>query len=93
MPKLQANKNMPKRAQTVAMRLMIKYCEYLDRLAKAMALKAVGADAEAAAAFEELLVEFGKYEFEIERYYDQYMMAASIRRIFGSSTNFAGLNQ
>ena len=32
--------------------------------------------------------EFGKYEVEIERYYDQHMMGASINRIFQKSTTF-----
>jgi len=91
MPTIEKYKNMPKRAQTVSMRLMKKYLEYCDRLAKAMALKAVGADAEATNAFNELCDEFGKYEIEIERYYDQHMMGASIRRIFASTTVFSNL--
>ena len=83
---LEKYKNMPKRAQTVSVRLMLKYTEYCDRLAKCMALKAVGADLEASEAFLELCREFGKYEVEIERYYDQHMMASSIKRIFDSAT-------
>ena len=88
MPTLEKYKNMPKRAQTVSVRLMIKYLEYLERLAKCMALKSVGADVEASDAFVELCREFGKYEVEIERYYDQHMMGASINRIFQKSTTF-----
>jgi len=53
-----------------------------------MALKSVGADIEASDAFIELCREFGKYEVEIERYYDQHMMGASIGRIFKKSTTF-----
>ncbi len=83
---LEKYKNMPKRAQTVSVRLMIKYAEYCNRLAKCMALKCVGADVEAADAFAELCREFGKYEVEIERYYDQHMMASSINRIFKEAT-------
>nr|MBQ4318189.1 hypothetical protein [Clostridia bacterium] len=76
-----------------AVRLMIKYLEYCERLAKGAALKAVGADAEASNAFNELLNEFGKYEVEIERYYDQYMMGASIRAIFAAPTSFENLKK
>ena len=87
-PTLEKYKNMPKRAQTVAVRLMLRYLEYCEMLAKCMALKSVGADLEASEAFGELCRNFGKYETEIERYYDQHMMASSISRIFKSSTVF-----
>ena len=58
-----------------------------------MALKAVGADVEASKAFEDLCNDFGKYEVAIERYYDQFMMASSIRRIFLKSTAFVHFTQ
>jgi hypothetical protein len=67
---LTAHKNMPKRAQTVAVRLMLKYLEYCEMLAGCMALKSVGADVEASDAFQKLCDDFGKYEVEIERYFD-----------------------
>jgi len=91
LPILQQHKNMPKRAQTVAIRLMIKCLEYCNRLAKCMSLKAVGADFEASSAFAELCDKFGKYEIEIERYYDQHMMYSSMKRIFNSPSVFNNL--
>ena len=38
-------------------------------------MKCFGAGEEAKKAFDKFLAEFGKYEKEIETYYDQYMMA------------------
>ncbi|MBR2884725.1 MAG: DUF4838 domain-containing protein [Clostridia bacterium] len=84
LPILEKYKNMPKRPQTIAMRLMIKYLKYCNMLSGCMALKAVGADLEASEAFMAFCEEFGKYEIEIERYYDQYMMAMSINMIFNN---------
>ena len=37
-------------------------------------MKALGADAESKQAFEAFLLNFGKYEPEIERYFDQFIM-------------------
>ena len=70
---LETHKNMPKRAQTVAVRLLAKYSECLEKLAKPLILKAYGLDDEAKYAYLEFLDDFGKNELEIEAYYDQHI--------------------
>jgi len=83
-PFLEAHKNMPKRAQTVAMRMLRRYTEYLRGITEAHILKAFGADALAEERFTELLRDFGKYETEIESYYDQHMMGMAFdSRFYG----------
>jgi hypothetical protein len=62
---------MPTRPQTVAYRLLMRYLDYCEGLADVMILKCLGADAEAVVRYASFLNEFGKYEIEIERYYDQ----------------------
>lgn len=70
-PFLTAHLNMPYRAQTVAYRILRRYCQYSVMLAHCLTLKCVGANEEAVEAYTALLNDFGKYELEIERYYDQ----------------------
>ena len=82
-PFVEAHKNMPMRVQTVSYRLLEKYLEYCVGLSKFMVLKCMGADAEATEAFWSFFTEFGKYEQEIERYYDQFMCCASHRSAAG----------
>ncbi len=71
---LEAHKNMPMRAQTVAYKLLRYYMEYCTKLSKCLVLKALGADEESKEAFEQFLIDFGKHEIEIERYFDQFIM-------------------
>ena len=71
---LEAHKNMPKRVQTVAYRLLRYYMEYCLGLSKCLTLKCFGAGEQAREEFNKFLSEFGRHEAEIERYYDQYMM-------------------
>ena len=77
-PFVEAHKNMPLRSQTVAYRLLRRYMQYCEGIAPAMILKAYGAGEEAARAFNAFLDDFGKYELEIERYYDQAMSAKAL---------------
>ena len=83
-PFVEAHKNMPYRAQTVAYKLLAKYLEYCKGLSKALALKANGDEEEAQKAHNELRVSFGKHEIEIEHWYDQQMCFASLGRIFNN---------
>jgi len=69
-PFLEAHKNMPKRVQTVAMRLLIRYLEYVEGFAHFMTLRALGAGAEARKEANEFITRFGRHEVEIERYFD-----------------------
>ena len=87
-PILAAHKNMPKRAQTVAVRLLLKHLEYVNALADIFVLKALGADVEANRTYLEFLDRFGKYEFEIERYFDQFMFHHSIKRLVDKPATF-----
>jgi hypothetical protein len=79
---------MPKRAQTVAVRLMLKHLEYANALADIFVLKALGADVEANRAYREFLNSFGRYETEIERYFDQFMFDHSIKRLVDKPATF-----
>lgn len=81
-----AHSRMPNRVQTVAMRLIRRHAQYVQGLAKAMAIKCLGKDAEAKAALEAFLQDFGRYELEMERYYDHYLMTHSMKGIFNSTS-------
>ncbi|MBR6735446.1 MAG: hypothetical protein IKL92_01080 [Oscillospiraceae bacterium] len=87
-PLLIAHKNMPWRAQTVAVRLLLKHLDYCNALADIFVLKALGADVEAKKLYLEFLDNFGKYEIEIERYFDQYMFQHSIKRLVDKPATF-----
>ena len=87
-PLLIAHKNMPWRAQTVAVRLLLKHLEYCNALADIFVLKALGADVEAKKLYLDFLDRFGKYEIEIERYFDQYMFQHSIKRLVDKPATF-----
>lgn len=68
-----AHLSMPTRAQTVSMRLLLRHAEYCERYADMMIRKAGGDDEGAREAWKTFCEEFGRYEFEMERYYDHYM--------------------
>ncbi len=82
-PFVEAHKNMPMRTQTVSYRLLSRYLEYCKGFIKAFTLKAAGLDIEAQNEYHDFIHDFGKYEVEIERYYDQFMAYESIKRILG----------
>ena len=81
-PFFEAHKNMPYRAQTVAFRLLARYAELWENMTKPLILKALGANAEASEEFRKVLDDFGKYEVEIERYYDQHMFGMGFDKRF-----------
>ena len=82
---VEAHKNMPIRSQTVAYRMLSRYLTFCKNLTGALMLKCVGLGPEAYKAFYGFCNDFGKYELEMERCYDQYMMARSMRDIFGET--------
>ncbi len=84
--KLSQYKNMPKRVQTVAVRLMILHTEFVEGLAKVMAIKCLGKDEEAKVAAKEFFNEFGKNEIAWERYYDHEQMFQSLYSIFNTKS-------
>jgi hypothetical protein len=81
-PFVEAHKNMPMRAQTVAYRVLRRYLEYVCGLADIAALRALGKGKEARERFHEFLDDFGKYELEMERYYDHCLMVMAHKAIF-----------
>ena len=71
---IEAHRNMPMRPQEISYKLLRYYMEYCKGIANAFAIKCFGAGEEAKKAYYDFLADFGKYEKEIETYYDQYMM-------------------
>ncbi len=69
-PFVEAHKNMPMRVQTVSYRLLNRYLEYVEKMAAFVTVKAFGAGKEAKKMYRDFLVDFGRHELEIERYYD-----------------------
>ena len=92
-PFVEAHKNMPLRAQTVAYRLLAKYLEFCRGIGGALILKAYGAEEEAERASREFFREFGKNEVAIERYYDQslYEKAYTWKIFSKKKSNIGGL--
>ena len=73
--------NMPTRPQTVSYRLLLRHAEYCEGLAKVIAERAKGHNVRAAEAMTEFFDDFGKYEVEIERYYDQGLAGHAIKAL------------
>ena len=88
-PFVLAHMNMPYRAQTVAYRLLNRYLEYAKGVATALAFKAEGKEYAAREEWQRLRIEFGKYEIELERYFDHSLSLWSIGRILNSVSEFA----
>ena len=86
--KLAAYKNMPKRVQTVSVRLLMRHCELCRGLANALALKCVGKEIEAKAEIQAFMKEFGKYEQSMERYYDHHQHVSAYNVIFNKMSEY-----
>ncbi len=69
------------RVRTVSVRLLERHIEYCRSLAEALSFKAVGDDESAIAVLNSFRDGFGKYEAEIELYYDHNLHFNRIRRI------------
>ena len=69
-PFVEAHKNMSMRSQTVAYRILRRYLEYVCGMADILTLRCLGAGKEAKELYRKFLVDFGKYEIEMERYFD-----------------------
>ena len=70
----ESHRIMPNRPQTTAMRILHRHAEYCELLADVLIERAQGNKEAAAAAWQKLCREMGKYEFELERCYDHYML-------------------
>jgi len=73
---------MPTRPQTVSWRLLLDHAEYCDMLADCMIEKVQGRNALALEKYQRMVVEFGKRELAIERYYDHMMAMNAYSQIF-----------
>ena len=81
---ISAHLNSSVRAQTVSTRLLLKYIEYCNGISYALSLKCIGKDTEANKTFYDFMRNFGKYEIEIERWFDHALCVKSLSGIFGS---------
>ena len=61
---------MPTRVQNVCWRLLLRHTEYCERVAEIISWKCQGFDQVSANMAEQFFEDFGKYEYEIERYFD-----------------------
>lgn len=61
---------MPTRPQTVAYRLLNRHAEYCERLADVFTAKCKGYDKLAVEKMQQFMADFGKYDYELERYMD-----------------------
>lgn len=73
--------SMPTRPQTVSWRLLSKHAEYCESFASVMIEKCQGHNDLAYDKTKEFLDDFGRYEIEIERYFDHTLAANSLLRI------------
>lgn len=74
------NRSMEMRVQSLSMRLLYLHAEYCELCAELMTQKALGDGEKAKAVWEEFCSRFGRYEFELERYYDHYMAMNTMKR-------------
>ncbi|MBR2080343.1 MAG: DUF4838 domain-containing protein [Oscillospiraceae bacterium] len=79
---------MPTRPQTVSWRLLLRHAEYAERLAEVLMEKAVGHENLAREMGEKFIRDFGKYEFELERYFDHGLGMGSVEVMLRSSQDF-----
>jgi len=78
---VQSHLNMPTRPQTVSWRMLMRHAEYCEMWAEIVTEKALGHDfkaVELANAFKE---NFGKYELEMERYYDHMLACRALEHV------------
>jgi hypothetical protein len=69
-------------------RVLRRYLEYCEGLAYPLTLKAMGLDAEAAKAYEDFRIEFGRYEIEMEAVFDHgHSSRGYTYLIFGKADN------
>ena len=82
---IKSHYNSDVRVQTVTVRLLEKHAEYCETLAEALIERAKGNLDGAMELFEKHRIAFGKYETEIERYFDPAIYFSSMKRLIGKS--------
>ena len=79
-----AHMAMPTRPQTVTWRLLLRHAEYCERLSEVMTAKCKGHTKYAKELLQQLLLDFGKYDYELERYFDFGLAADSLKNLIGT---------
>lgn len=72
--------NEANRPQTIAWRILLRHTEYCDRLAEILIEKCQGNDETAIEMLNAFMPEFGKYDYELERYLDYGMLTNAIKK-------------
>jgi len=72
------NMSLPVRVQTVSMRLLLRHAEYCERVAAMMIEEALGHKEKAIELWDICCEEFGRYEYELERYFDHCLAMNSL---------------
>ena len=75
------HKVMPTRPQTVAYRLLNRHAEYVERLAEIFLEKCQGHDKFALEMMQKFIADYGKYDYELERYFDFGLAMSALRVI------------
>ena len=78
---LKTHMAMPTRPQTVCWRLLLRHTELCDRMAEIMIEKCYGRTAHAMEMLNQLFNDFGKYDYEMERYFDFALWCGSIYNV------------
>ncbi len=86
----EAHLAMPTRPQTVSYRLLLRHAEYILGVADCMAEKAKGNDALALEKGMAFFHDFGRYEFEIERYFDHELACRTLHLALKQCTKLVG---
>lgn len=73
--------NMPTRPETVSWRLLLRHAEYCELWSVIIREKALGNDIKAAKLAKEFCHTFGKYELEMERYYDHGLACRALEHV------------
>ena len=76
-----AHLNMPYRPQTVSWRLLLRHAEYIEKLGALMTQKALGNDYTARELAKAFCDDFGRYELELERYFDHGLACRVLEQI------------
>ena len=84
---VQENRIMPYRCQTVAIGLLLRHAEYADGVAAFLKEKAIGHDEEALRTLDASRIRFGRYELELERYFDHSLAFVIWERVKNAAPN------
>ena len=78
---LKSRMAMPTRPQTVCWRLLLRHTQWCDQLAEVFIAKCKGYNKYARELFDAFAADFGKYDFEMERYFDFGLAVSSLLNI------------